>query len=274
MEINIWYKIQSDVALDNNKNIISDGTYNFDTSVAYIHSSNIYTGLQYSGDINSELKSMNLGKTTKGNYIYGSVVVVEWVNGIPMVPNVKPKMILKATDESFSKELYVTPTGTNTYYFDGYIDGLDNQKSYKIEIVSGNVLNISANKTQNLRTTTTKDLGTINGTNASYRSVNGELQMAIYNPNSQYSGDINSELKSMNLGKTTKGNYIYGSVVVVEWVNGIPMVPNVKPKMILKATDESFSKELYVTPTGTNTYYFDGYIDGLDNQKSYKIENS
>lgn len=41
---NIWYKIQSDVPIDENRNLvdINLGTYNFDTSYAYIHSSYIY----------------------------------------------------------------------------------------------------------------------------------------------------------------------------------------------------------------------------------------
>lgn len=43
---NIWYKIQSDVSIDANRNVISSNTkdysYNFETSYAYIHSSYIY----------------------------------------------------------------------------------------------------------------------------------------------------------------------------------------------------------------------------------------
>lgn len=41
---NIWYKIQSDVPIDENRNLVklTDGVYNFDTSYAYIHSSYIY----------------------------------------------------------------------------------------------------------------------------------------------------------------------------------------------------------------------------------------
>lgn len=41
---NVWYKIQSDVPIDENRNLvdINLSTYNFDTSYAYIHSSYIY----------------------------------------------------------------------------------------------------------------------------------------------------------------------------------------------------------------------------------------
>lgn len=41
---NVWYKIQSDLPIDENRNLIDInlGTYNFDTSYAYIHSSYIY----------------------------------------------------------------------------------------------------------------------------------------------------------------------------------------------------------------------------------------
>lgn len=41
---NVWYKIQSDLPIDENRNLvdINLGTYNFDTSYAYVHSSYIY----------------------------------------------------------------------------------------------------------------------------------------------------------------------------------------------------------------------------------------
>lgn len=39
----IWYKIQSDVALDAVGNVVTDGTYNYTTSVGYVHSSYIYS---------------------------------------------------------------------------------------------------------------------------------------------------------------------------------------------------------------------------------------
>ena len=45
---NIWYKIQSDVPIDENRNLVNltDGVYNFDTSYAYVHSSYIYKELK------------------------------------------------------------------------------------------------------------------------------------------------------------------------------------------------------------------------------------
>lgn len=37
----IWYKIQSDLSLDENGNEVIDGTYNYETSIGYVHSSYI-----------------------------------------------------------------------------------------------------------------------------------------------------------------------------------------------------------------------------------------
>lgn len=61
---NIWYKIQSDLPIDENRNLvdINLGTYNFDTSYAYIHSSYIYKE-SLEPIISAENKSISSGST-------------------------------------------------------------------------------------------------------------------------------------------------------------------------------------------------------------------
>ena len=85
-------------------------------------------------------------------------------------------------------------------------------------------------------------------------------------------GTINTELKSISLGKNSTGNYIYGNIVIVEWVNGKSTVPTVLPKLYLRSTDGKEESEMFVVANGTNTYYFDKFIDGLPTTKTYYIK--
>ena len=51
-------------------------------------------------------------------------------------------MKFKSTDGKVELEVFVTPTGTNTYYFDRFIEGIDTSKQYYFEIASGDSRNI------------------------------------------------------------------------------------------------------------------------------------
>jgi subtilisin family serine protease/RNase P/RNase MRP subunit p29 len=227
----------------------------------------------YIGNINSELLGFNLGKNQIGNYVYGSIVVVEWVDGVSTVPKVKPIMKFKSTDGTVIKDLFITPTGTNTYYFDGFIDGIDITKEYYVEIESGDSNNKSTFNKMYVRTSDSRTLGDTNtGNRVSYINEQGQLKFRIVPIDYSYIGNINSELLGFNLGKNQIGNYVYGSIVVVEWVDGVSTVPKVKPIMKFKSTDGTVIKDLFITPTGTNTYYFDGFIDGIDITKEYYVE--
>ena len=57
----------------------------------------------------------------------------------------------------------ITPTGTNTYYFDRYIEGIDTSKEYYFEIASGNPKNVSLNKSMNVYFKGTKYNDTVVG---------------------------------------------------------------------------------------------------------------
>ncbi|MDB1768690.1 hypothetical protein, partial [Eggerthella lenta] len=169
----------------------------------------------------------------------------------------------------------VTKTGTNTYYFDGFINDIDKSKNYYIEATLTNDLNVGQNKSMIIKTdkTTfpvTQQLGYLDG-----EMLNCELVNRILNFNfgeMDYIGNVNTELRKISLDENAIGKYLNGEVIVVEWVNDYSTVPRLTPNMYLKSTDGLVTKKLFVTPTGTNTYYFDGFIDELDMTKDYFIE--
>ena len=228
----------------------------------------------YIGNINSELITFNVAKNHEGaTYVSGQIVVVEWVNGLSTVPKVAPKMSFKSADGTVNMEVFVTPTGTNTYYFDRFIEGIDTSKEYFFEIESGDEKNVSENRSMNVYFTQTKYNDTIVG---QYKNKNIRLlkQRIIFEDvTDTYIGNINSELITFNVAKNHEGaTYVSGQIVVVEWVNGKSTVPKVAPKMKFKSTDGTVELEVFVTPTGTNTYYFDRFIEGIDTSKDYYFE--
>ena len=229
-------------------------------------------GKQYVGNINSELKTFKVDKNNKGaTYVSGEIVVVEWVNGKSTVPNKKPIMRFKSTDNTTNMEVFVTATGTNTYYFDRFIEGIDTSKEYYFEIESGDINNISENRKMNVYFTKTKYNDKIVG---KYRDKNIRLlkQKILFEDNT-YVGNINSELKIFKVGKNEAGaTYVSGEIVVVEWVNGKSTVPEEKPIMKFRSIDGTVELEVFVTATGTNTYYFDRFIEGIDTSKEYYFE--
>ncbi len=224
----------------------------------------------YIGNINSELYQFNVGKQNGATYVSGEIVVVEWVDGKSTVPEKKPKMRFKSIDGKVNMEVYVTATGTNTYYFDRYIEGIDTSKEYYFEIESGDSRNVSENRKMNVYYTRTKFDDTIVG---KYHDKKIRLKrQKITFEEDTYVGNINSELYQFNVGEQNGATYVSGEIVVVEWVDGKSTVPEKKPKMRFKSIDGKVNMEVYVTATGTNTYYFDRYIEGIDTSKEYYFE--
>ena len=227
------------------------------------------------GNINSELISFDLKQAENGGYyLTGQIVVVEWVNGQSTVPKVAPTMTFKSTDGEEAIEVFVTPTGTNTYYFDRFIEGLSANKEYVFEIASGATNNYSPYRSMNVSLATSpqmvqiKNLGKIGEQKISYyMTSDGELR--LYRRTKTYVGNINSELKKTELVTGPNGNYVSGEIVVVEWEDGISTVPFETPIMYFKSTDGKETLPVWVTPTGTNTYYFDRSLGDLDTNKEY-----
>lgn len=235
----------------------------------------VYNEEEYIGNINSELISFTFNTNVSGaTYISGEIVVVEWVNGVSTVPPTTPTMRFVSSDGTENIDVFVTPTGTNTYYFDRFISGLTPGKDYRFEITLTSPNNIGSNKTMNVllsnswRVPSSALLGLTDSQRLYYKTAdNGEL--SVYSKNLEYTGNINSELKNIELVKGPNGNYVSGSIVVVEWVDGLSTVPEYTPVMVFKSTDGLEELPVFVTPTGTNTYYFDRSIGILDSTKEY-----
>ncbi len=230
----------------------------------------IFDNYTYIGNINSELIKFNVGKAGESTFVSGEIVVVEWVDEKSTVPEEMPKMRFKSTDGIVNIDVFVTPTGTNTYYFDRYIEGIDTSKEYYFEIESGDSKNISLNKSMNVYFSGTKYDNMIVGEYHNKRIR--LLQQKIKFEEDTYIGNINSELIKFDVGKAGESTFVSGEIVVVEWVDGKSTVPEKTPKMRFKSTDGIVNIEVFVTPTGTNTYYFDRYIEGIDTSKEYYFE--
>lgn len=212
---------------------------------------------QYDGGLTNQLYSLKLNQTADGSYyINGEIMAIEWVNGQSTVPIDKPKMTLVSTDGTTKMEAFVTPTGTNTYYFDKFIDGIDVNKQYQIKIELTTSYNVSKNKVN------TVNLSNMNSDLGKYKTSKMQIENnKIVFKDMSYKGDVNTELYQFSKGESNGVSYISGEIVVVEWINGQSTVPKEKPKMTFVSTDGKVNMEVFVTATGTNTYYFDRFID-------------
>ena len=165
----------------------------------------------------------------------------------------------------------MTATGTNTYYFDRYVEGINTSKEYYFEVESGDSRNVSEYNKVNVYYSGTKFNNTVAG---KYHGKRIRLSgQKITFEEDTYVGNLNTELKQFNVGiGAGNASYVSGEIVVVEWVDGKSTVPEVAPKMRFKSTDGTIDMEVFVTATGTNTYYFDRYIEGIDTSKQYYFE--
>ncbi len=230
----------------------------------------IFEDYTYVGNINSELVQFNVGVSGGATYVSGELIYVEWVDGQSTVPEIAPKMRFRSTDGIIDKEVFVTSTGTNTYYFDRYIEGIDTSKEYYFEIESGDPRNVSTSNKMNLCYVGTKFENTVVGKYKD-KKIRVKADKMTFEDDT-YIGNINSELVQFNLGEQGGAAYVSGELIYVEWVEGLSTVPEVAPKMRFKSTDGTINMEVFVTSTGTNTYYFDRYIEGIDTNKEYYFE--
>ena len=222
----------------------------------------------YVGNLNTELFQFNKSEQGGAAYVSGEIVVVEWVDNVSTVPTKTPKMRFVSTDGTVDMEVFVTPTGTNTYYFDRYIEGIDTSKEYKFIVESTDPANVSEYNKVPVYFKGQWDNKTI----GDYHGLRMKLQNnSIVFTDYTYVGDLNTELFQFNKSEQGGAAYISGEIVVVEWVDGVSTVPTKTPKMRFVSTDGTVDMEVFVTPTGTNTYYFDRYIEGIDTTKEYKF---
>ena len=222
----------------------------------------------YIGEINTDLQTMKVGKNAAGReYIYGEILIAEWINGVANTPKGIPEMILKSTDGTYSQNMYVKNLGGLKYYYDRVIYNLDTNKEYYIEVKLTNKDNISDKKIQKAKMRNIGEIGTLNSKKISVS--NNTIKFKV----TQYKGEINTDLQTMKVGKNAAGReYIYGEILIAEWINGVANTPNGIPEMTLKSTDGTYSQKMYVKHEGGLKYYYDRVIYNLDINKEYYIE--
>ena len=249
---------------------ISLGLYEEEAKVYFRDSKLVFDIQTYIGDIATNLNSLTLAQNEKGEtYLKGEVVVTEWLDGVTWsIPKKTPKITIKTTDGQIVYTCWVNPLGGNTYYFDTYIEGIDINKTYVIEVMSGSIGNISSYRTTNI----VKSGGILLGNYKGEPVIFKEGKITIGEPD--YIGDIATNLNSLTLAQNEKGEtYLKGEVVVTEWLDGVTWsIPKKTPKITIKTTDGQIAYTCWVNPLGGNTYYFDTYIEGIDTSKTYVIE--
>ena len=235
-----------------------------------INDSKIIVGpINYVGDIGTGLENFEMAKNDKGEtYIYGDVIINEWIDGKALIPDVLPTIKVKteAGEEVF--EAWVNNIGGNKYHFDTYIEGIDTSKEYVIEASLENTYNISKYKSANILSGQNKTLGTFKDYDVVLND--GKMIFGI----DTYKGDLGTEVIALYLNKNAKGeHYISGNIYITEWINGTTWsVPKKTPIIRIKTTEGKEVKEAWVNNIGGNEYYFDSYIEGIDTSKEYVIE--
>ena len=243
--------------------IIGEDNYNY----YYVRNSKlVMESIEYVGDVTSEIQTLEIGKQNGNNYMTGEIMAIEWVNGKSTVPRKTPTIVLKSTDGTVTRNCYVRQISGNTYYFDLAINGIDTSKEYTMEISSSDPNNLSTNKTQVVNLSKfTSSIGRYEDKSAIIKD--NKLTFEPYT----YVGNLNTELFQFNKSEQGGAAYVSGEIVVVEWVDNVSTVPIKTPKMRFVSTDGTVDMEVFVTPTGTNTYYFDRYIEGIDTTKEYRF---
>jgi len=224
---------------------------------------------KYIGKIETKLENINMNANGAGkHYISGNVQIFEKVDGKEKEPSALPDLELKTT-AGFSQKMYVHNSGGGNYYFDTYIEDIDQSKQYYIEAKLTNDKNIATDKekTQTI-TIENKELGKLKDKKVVIR--NSKIQ---FKDGDKYEGSISTKLtegiyfKDNGAGK----HYICGNVQILENIDGEKEVPSTKPSLTLEAKD-GYSQAMYIYDLGKGNYYFDTYIEDLDKNKEYYIE--
>ena len=270
-------KVESGNSSNTSQDRIDTAKYNknetllkaFRTEVRINDSKIIITPVNYQGDIGISLENFEMAKNDKGEtYIYGDVIINEWIDGKALIPDVLPTIKVKteAGEEVF--EAWVNNIGGNKYHFDTYIEGIDTSKEYVIEASLENTYNISKYKSANILSEQNKTLGTFRDYDVILND--GKMIFGI----DTYKGDLGTEVIALYLNKNTKGeHYISGNIYITEWINGTTWsVPKKTPIIRIKTIEGEIEKEAWVNNIGGNEYYFDSYIEGIDTSKEYVIE--
>ena len=198
--------------------------------------------------------------------ISGNILIAEWINKEACIPKNLPKMTLKSTDGTYSQEMYVRHDGGLNYYYDRVISNLDMNKEYYIEVELTTKQNISDKKKQNANMKN-MTVGNING--RELKLINNKLVFS----QGPYEGEINTDLKTIELNKTQEGRYyISGNILIAEWINDIAYTPKSLPELTLKSVDGTVNQKIYVGYLEGISYYYDVFLDQITPNKQYYIE--
>ena len=222
----------------------------------------------YVGAVNTDLKTMNLALNGSSlEYISGEILIAEWIDGIAYEPQEMPKMILKATDGSYSAEFHLVHNGGLSYSYDRVVYNLKPDKEYEIEVQLTGDNNKGTEKTQIVQL----ESGEI-GKVGTFKLVAEDNKLRVED-GSLYVGAINTDLKTMKIGVNEVGReYISGEIIIAEWVDGVACEPQGLPTMTLKSTDGEYSAGMHVVSNGGLNYSYDRVIYNLDTSKTYYIE--
>lgn len=225
---------------------------------------------EYVGDLANEIKELSVAQENGKNYIRGKAIVTEWINGTKWSePKGIPIFRLKSTDNKVIVSGNVKQLQGNSYEFMLPIDSIDISKIYEIEIESASKYNVS--KYRKVISNYSKN-GKIGSINKKDIKINNNKITIL---ESNYYGDLGTQINILELAKNEKGKtYIKGEINITEWIGTTWNIPSGLPTVTIKSTDGEDKFECWVRRVGSNNYYFDTYIEGIDINKKYNIEVS
>lgn len=215
------------------------------------------------------ISNLKLQISTNSNgqpYLYGEILVNNWVNGMRANPSKVPSVRLKSTDGKVSYKCWSILSRDNIYYFDTLLNQIDKNKEYYIEVESNEKNVIPVYYKQNVQLAN-KTLGTV-----------GKDKVVISNNKitfdvAEYVGDLANEIQELSVVESNGKKYIKGKAIVSEWINGKDWsMPKGMPIFRLKSTDSEVIVVGIVKQLQNNTYEFMLPVDSIDNSKTYEIE--
>ena len=218
----------------------------------------------YNGEINTDLKTISLNHNESGRYyLSGNILVAEWIDGTAYEPKGMPEMTLKSTDGTVSIDMYIAYLEGISYYYDVFIDDIDLSKQYYIEARLTGKDNIGTSTVQHVKLPE-QELGEFN---ERILLTEDNLIKPTYN------GEINTDLKTINLGLNESGReYISGEILIAEWIDGVAYEPQGMPEMTIKSTDGTYSAGFHLVHNGGLDYSYDRVVYNLSIDKEYYIE--
>ena len=218
----------------------------------------------YMGQVNTELKNIELIDSNGSKYISGNIDIAEWINDECYKPKGDPIIYLKSTDGTINKKMYSYYKEGITYYYDTRVENLDASKQYYMEVRLNSPRNAGTQemKIQRVRLPN-KEMG---------KTKIGTLRIQDNLLRFNYIGVIGTKVNEVELIKNQNKDFIKGTVDVTENISGNISNPGDDVEFRLKSTDGEINKKMFMYKQAGNTYYFDTTINEIDYSKQYYIE--